>query len=451
MKNFNLDFKFKKPNININKAFLKAILVSFLTVVITLGVISFFLWHYRAKIFNILATGYIKEQQTNVIAGTNSLTGQQQGKPSELSALLPALTGEDTVVSAVKKANPAVVSIVITKDVPKYSVSCDQNQTQTNPFGNMFPDIFFQTPNCTQTQTGTEKQTIGSGSGFLISADGLIVTNRHVVADTTADYTVNLNNGKKYTGKVLARDPILDVALVRITPPIGTAFPYLELGDSDTLQVGQSVVAIGNALGQFSNTVSAGVISGLSRSVIAGDSYGNSEQLDKVIQTDAAINPGNSGGPLLDLSGKVIGINVAVVQGSESVGFALPINSVKSAIDSVRKTGTIVRPYVGIRYIPITADVKAKNNLTVDYGVLVQRGATASDLAVIPGSPADKAGILENDIILEINGQKITSDQDFSSLIRGKNVGDYITLKVLSKGVEKTISLRLEKAPDVTQ
>jgi serine protease Do len=313
-------------------------------------------------------------------------------------------------------------------------------------FGGNLPDLFFQTP--TYTQNGTEKEQVGGGSGFLISSDGMIVTNRHVVSDKTAEYTVFLNNGKKYTANVLARDPVLDIAIIKINPAVGTIFPYLDLGDSDSLDVGQSVIAIGNALGEFKNTVSVGVVSGLSRSISASDNSGNSEQLSKVIQTDAAINPGNSGGPLLDLSGHVVGVNVAVAQGSESIGFSLPINSVKSAINSVMKTGKIVRPYVGIRYIPVTAELKAKNNLTVDYGILVQKGQTASELAVIPGSPADKAGILENDIILEINGQKIDQDKNFAYLIRGKNIGNSITLKILSKGIEKTVTLKLEQAPD---
>ena len=246
----------------------------------------------------------------------------------------------------------------------------------------------------------------------------------------------------------MARDPVFDVAIAKITPSGLETLPYLELGDSDTLEVGQSVVAIGNALGEFKNTVSAGVVSGLSRSLIAGDNAGNSEQLDKVIQTDAAINPGNSGGPLLDLSGKVVGINVAVVQGSENIGFALPINSVKNVISSVRKTGKIIRPYVGIRYIPITPELKSKNNLSVDYGILVQRGSSANQLAVVPGSPADKAGIVENDIILEVNGQKINNETNFATLIRGKNIGETLVLKILSKGLEKTVYLTLTQAPD---
>jgi S1-C subfamily serine protease len=185
------------------------------------------------------------------------------------------------------------------------------------------------------------------------------------------------------------------------------------------------VVAIGNALGEFRNTVSVGVISGLARSITAGNGSGSTEVLDHVIQTDAAINPGNSGGPLLDLSGQVVGVNVAVAQGSQNIGFALPINTVKGAIESVKSTGKIVRPYLGLRYVAVTSELKEKNNLTVDYGVLVKSGATVSELSVIPGSPADKAGI-----------------------IRGKTVGQIIKLKILHKGQEKTVKVTLEAAKD---
>lgn len=438
MENSNLNLK--KIKEMLQDSVVRTILVSLGTVIVTLGILALVAWHYRGIIFKVLATGYTIEQQQ--IAGTSTLTlpSTISGKVDEL-ATLPAVAEQDTVVGAVRKAKPAVVSIIVSKEIPKYDVSYDQNNP--DPFGGMFPGFFMQTP--IYKQNGTEKKQLGSGSGFLISADGLIVTNKHVVSDKDATYEVLLNNGKKYTATVLARDAVLDVALVKIN---ATGLPYLELANSDTLEVGQSVIAIGNALGEFKNTVSVGVVSGLSRSITAGDGMGMSERLDKVIQTDAAINPGNSGGPLLNLAGNVIGINVAVVQGSSNVGFALPVNSVKSAIDSVKMTGKIVRPYVGFRYVPITADLKAKNNLTVDYGILIQRGQASTDIAVIPGSPADKAGIVENDIILEINGVKIDQDNDFLSLIRSKKVGDTITLKIIAKGIEKTISLRLEAAPD---
>jgi S1-C subfamily serine protease len=229
---------------------------------------------------------------------------------------------------------------------------------------------------------------------------------------------------------------------------VGVSFPYLNFGDSDNLDVRQSVIAIGNALAEYRNTVSVGVVSGLSRSVTAGDGSGSSEFLDHVIQTDAAINPGNSGGPLLDLSGKVVGVNVAIVQGSQNIGFALPINSIKGVVDSVKKTGKIIRPYLGLRYVLITAEMKEKNNLTVDYGVLVKAGANTSELAVIPGSSADKAGIIENDIILEIDGVKLNTKNSLASIVREKNIGQIISLKILHKGAEKIIPVTLEAAKD---
>ena len=387
-----------------NIQILKIILISFLTIIITIGFLSLIAWHYRARVFSFIARNYIP--QSEVSRGEPVLIEKIAEAPI-LPILKEEIKVEDTVLTAVKKARPAVVSIVISDQV--------------------------------------EKKQLGSGSGFLISSDGMIVTNRHVVERTDVDYTVLLNNGKEYVATVIAKDSILDVAIIKI---VANNLPYLTLADSDKLEVGQSVIAIGNALGEFKNTVSAGVVSGLSRSLTASGSGGFQEFLYKVIQTDAAINLGNSGGPLLNLKGDVVGINVAIAQGSSNVGFSLPINSVKSVIDQVRKTGKISRPYVGVRYVNVTEDLKDKLNLSVDYGILVQRGATNADVAVIPGSPADKAGIIENDIILSVNGVILNQDNDFMSLIRDKKIGESINLKVLSNGVERTVSIKLEAVPD---
>lgn len=389
-------------------------------------------WHYRANIFGYFAKEYLKESQAD------------KNNPQDKQTIF---SQESFVVDTVKKTNPAVVSIIISQQVPKYEAYIDPNQ-QSNPFGDLFPGFPGFNFNIPQyRQNGTENKDIGGGSGFLVSSDGLIVTNKHVVDQTGATYTVFTNDGKKHDAKVIAKDPVLDIALIKIE---GSGFPYLSLGNSDTLDVGQSVIAIGNALGEYRNTVSVGVVSGLARSITAGDNSGNSEVLDHVIQTDAAINPGNSGGPLLNLQGEVIGVNVALAQGSQNIGFALPINSVKSAIDSVKLTGKIIRPYLGIRYVSIDAEMKDKNNLSVDYGVLVKSGPTASDLAVIPGSPADKAGIVENDIILEVDGVKLDDKTSLASVIREKSVGQVIKLKILHKGVEKDVSVTLEAAKDST-
>lgn len=360
--------------------------------------------------------------------------------PDPAAPTLPASSLEDShersVIETVQAAQSAVVSIVITQDVPIIEQFFEE---VPGPFGS-FP---FQVPRL--RQNGTERQEVGGGSGFLISDDGLIVTNRHVVDQEEAQYTVFLSDGSKHEATVEARDPVNDIAILRIS---GGDFPSLEFADSDALQVGQTVIAIGNALGEFTNSVSVGVVSGLSRSIRAGNSFGQSEQLDEVIQTDAAINPGNSGGPLLDLTGKVIGVNVAVAQGSENIGFALPANIVNSVVESVQVNGRIIRPYLGIRYAPITTALQEANNLSIDYGVLVVRGDTPDQLAVVPGSPANKAGIVEGDIILEIDGQRLDFETSLASIVRQKNVGDTINLKVLSGGEVKTVSLTLEEFPE---
>ena len=436
------------PNINVsnikslikktfsNKTFVSAFLTSLISLLVILAIVCGVIWHYRGRIYSYFAKEYLKEMQSpdNLKDSTGNYVAEKMIEKQSL------VSQESLVVDAVKKANPAVVSIIISKNVPKYEEYTDPNQ-QTNPFGDMFPGFSFNFPQ--YRQNGTQKEDVGGGSGFFVSSDGLIVTNKHVVDQTDAEYTVLTNDGKKHPATVVARDPVLDIALIKI---IGSGYPYLTLGNSDSLDVGQSVIAIGNALGEFRNTVSVGVVSGLARSITAGDESGNSETLDHVIQTDAAINPGNSGGPLLDLSGEVIGVNVAVAQGSQSIGFALPIDSVESAIDSVKTTGRIIRPYLGIRYVSINSDLKNKNNLTVDYGVLVKAGQNADELAVIPGSPADKAGIVENDIILEVDGTKLDDTNNLADIIRQKKVGDVISLKILHKGTEKTVQVTLEAA-----
>ena len=356
-------------------------------------------------------------------------------QPGSLSQ--PVSDYENAKIAAVKRVSPAVVSIIVTKDLPVLE------QYYINPFdgfGNDFFNQFFSIPQ--YRQKGTEKKEVGGGTGFIISFDGLILTNRHVVQDEKAEYTVLTNDEKKYPAKVLARDPVLDLAILKIEK---AGLPTVVLGDSDKLELAQTVIAIGNALGEFRNTVSVGVVSGLARQVTASSAGGEREVLRNVIQTDAAINPGNSGGPLLNLKGEVIGVNVAMVSGAQSIGFAIPINQAKSAIESVKKEGRIVTPYIGVRYILINETIKKKNNLAFDYGALVSRGDTREELAVIPGSPADKAGIVENDIILEIDGQKITQNNDLSSVIRNKKVGDEVTLKILHRGQEKIVKVKLEE------
>lgn len=355
------------------------------------------------------------------------VTVNDSGTAAELTS------DEAKVVAVVQQASPAVVSIVATKDVPIYE---QYFEDYSDPFGFQIPQY---------RQKGTEEQEVSSGSGFLVSGDGYIVTNKHVVEDDTADYTAYTSDGVKHAAAVVAIDPTNDIAILKID---GEQFSFIDFADSDQLQVGQSVIAIGNALGEFSNSVSVGVVSGLARSIEAGDGYGQSEELEGVIQTDAAINFGNSGGPLLNLQGQAVGMNVAVAVGTENIGFALPGNLVKGVVESVQTTGQIVRPYLGVRYLEINQALKEKNSLSVDYGVLVQRGPEVGDLAVLPGSPADKAGIEENDIILEIDGQKLDQDHSLANTIKQKQVGDTVTLQVLHDGVEQEVIITLEQLPE---
>lgn len=413
-----------------NKDLQKIFIASLCSVLLVVVIGTSLIWHYRTNVFGYFAKEYLQKAQLD---NTDAET---------VSEKQSIFSQESYVIDVVKKSNPAVVSIVILEQVPKYEVYIDPNQP-TNPFGDFFPGFNFSFPQ--YRQNGTEKKEIGGGSGFFVSDDGLIVTNKHVVNKKDAEYTVFTNDGKKHTAKVIARDPVLDIALIKIE---GKNFSYLTFGNSDSLEVGQSVIAIGNALGEYRNTVSVGVVSGLARSVTAGDLSGNIEVLDHVIQTDAAINPGNSGGPLLNLRGEVIGVNVAIAQGSQNVGFSLPANSIKGVIESVKLTGKISRPYLGIRYIPINSELKEKNNLTVDYGVLVKPGATPDELAVIPGGPADKAGIVENDIILEIDGVKLDDKNNLASIIREKKIGQMVNLKIIHRGVEKRVPVTLEAAKD---
>src|SRR3989338_3037671 len=360
-----------------------------------------------------------------------------RGGESEVQpAPAPAAPDERvSTVDVVRRVSPAVVSILISKEV----------SARSSP---LFPsDIFrefgfeIEVPQ-EQEPAAPQKRQVGGGTGFIISSDGLIITNKHVIFDDTATYTVVTADGKQYPAKIVARDPFIDVGFIKIE---AKGLSTVRLGNSDTLDIGETVIAIGNALSEFSNTITVGVISGIKRRVTAGGAGVGSEVIEEAIQTDAAINPGNSGGPLVNLKGEVIGINTAVSQAGQSVGFAIPINQAKSAIESVKTLGRIVRPWLGVRYIIITAELKQENNLPVDFGALIVRGDRPTDLAVVPGSPADKAGLRGKDIILEADKVKITEESPLANQIQKHKPGDALVLKVLSQGKEKEVKVVLEE------
>jgi serine protease Do len=288
---------------------------------------------------------------------------------------------------------------------------------------------------------GRSIQQEGAGTGFIVTNDGYIVTNKHVASSTGDTYTIFLNDGRNFDGKVIATDPANDLAIIKID---ATGLRAVDLGDSDQLKVGQAVIAIGNALGEFQNTVTVGVLSAKERQINASGG-GLQESLENLLQTDAAINPGNSGGPLVNLAGQVVGINTAIAGGAQNIGFAIPINSVKQAIESAEKTGSIKRPSLGVRFVPITKELADVNDLPVDHGALIVRGQNPGALAVIPGSPADRAGIEENDILLEVNGERIDERHSLIGLIQRHAIGDSVTLKVLHDGKERTVEVTLDE------
>lgn len=342
------------------------------------------------------------------LVGFEQLPSSDQTAPVRTERLV--LQESSAIIDVVKKVSPAVVSISTTRNIRDF-----------------FGDLITRQ---------------GGGTGFIITSDGLIVTNKHVVDDAAAEYTVFLADGRNFNPKILAKDPFQDLAILKIE---ASSLPVVELGDSDRLAVGEWVVAIGNALAQFENTVTVGVISAKERQIEAGGAAAP-ERLEGLLQTDAAINSGNSGGPLLNLKGQVVGVTAVAAKGvAEGIGFAIPVNAVKNSINQVKKTGKITRPYLGVRYIPITKEIAKLNDLPVDFGALVASGDTRGETGVLPNSPAAKAGIKEGDIITHIRGDRIDENHSLARLLSNYNVGDEVELTVVRDGREFKVKIKLEE------
>ena len=319
---------------------------------------------------------------------------------------------ESIVIDIVEKVSPSVVTVGIEQRIIKF-----------DPF-----DIF------SRPQSIEKEQDIGSG--FIVSSDGLIVTNKHVV-NAPGKYKVITHDGRKYDVESIYRDPVNDIAIVKI--PASKLKP-VEMGDSSKTKVGQLVVAVGTPLGEFRGSVTKGIVSGIGRGITTGSPFSSiAERLDDVIQTDAAINPGNSGGPLVNSSAQVIGVNTAVASGAENIGFAIPINAIKDALDNFNNTGGFVRPYLGVAYRMINRDIAILNDLP--EGAYIQE--------VVSGSSAAKAGIKNGDIITKIDNKKIsTEDGGLAGVIASKKVGDTITAVIWSDGNTKNIKVTLTSAPN---
>ena len=296
-----------------------------------------------------------------------------------------------------------------------------------------------------------QQQTQAAGTGFIISSDGIIVTNRHVVPSGTTSVSVTLSDGTRFDNvQVIGRtsdSSSQDIAFLKIGNLNGKTITPVTLGDSSKMQVGDKVIAIGNALGQFQNTVTTGIVSGYGRDVVAGDQSNvqSSENLTDLFQTDAAINEGNSGGPLVNINGEVIGINTAIASDAQNIGFAQPINDLKSLITSVLDSGQLQQPYLGVRYVSLTNDLAKEFNLKVNRGAYVTSGD--NEPAVVSGSPAEKAGLKDHDVITKVNNIGIDDKTSLTSALSRFKVGDKINLTVIRDGKTITIKAFLGNAP----
>lgn len=314
---------------------------------------------------------------------------------------------ESSIASVAEKVGPSVVSIV--------------TQTQSRSYYG--------------TTSGS-----AAGTGIIISKDGYVMTNNHVL-EGASNVSIIDSKGELYNDvTIIGRDPLNDIAFLKIKSD--ATFAPVTLGSSSTIRTGQQVVAIGNALGQYSNTVTSGIISGTGRPITAGTQSGDTESLTDLIQTDASINPGNSGGPLVNLSGQVIGINTAIVEDANGIGFAIPINATKGIIEGVLETGKVSRAYLGVNYLTVTPDVAREYNLPVRSGAYINQNNGASPVA--PGSPAEKAGLKAGDIITKINDETVGTQGSLSSILGEYRPGDKVTLTYLRDGKEQTVTLSLD-------
>jgi serine protease Do len=293
-----------------------------------------------------------------------------------------------------------------------------------------------------------ERESAGTG---VIIEDNVIITNRHVIPSSTTDLSITLSDGTELTDiEVIGRtspNDSLDIAFLKVNDTEGNELPPAQIGDSSEVKVGDRVIAIGNALGQFQNTVTSGIISGYGRDIQAAAETGT-ETLQNLFQTDAAINQGNSGGPLVNFSGEVIGINTAVAGGrAQNIGFSIPINDVKGLISSVLERGILERPYLGIRYVNLTDDLAFQFGLDISRGAFILPSRRGADDSILPGSPAEKADLRERDVITEVDGVEVGQGNSLSSLIGSKRVGETIPLRVQRGDEVFTVDVTLEASP----
>jgi serine protease Do len=378
-----------------------------------------------------------------------------------------AYVEESQTIEAIKKVSPSVVSIIATKDLKSYKRSPSQ-PFYFDPFGD-FPGL--QSPGRRMIEPapkdekeGTDyeivQQKVSGGTGFIINPEGMVLTNRHVLAQENVDYTVIAKDGTEYEGEVVSIDPLNDLAVLQMVKKGELKkdkdqreklknLPIAEIGDSNSLQVGQKVLAIGYALGEYQNTVTSGIISAKSRTIEAGGGSEGQVALSGLLQTDAAINPGNSGGPLVNLTGQVVGVNVAIDLRGGGIGFAIPVDDVKPIMESIKQYGRIIRPALGVHHLILNKQTAKKLEMNIDHGALIIGDDEKGEQnAIVPGSAADKAGLKAKDVITTLNGKEINENYTLQEAIRTFKPGDQVTLKVWRDGQTRDVKIKLEEAKD---
>lgn len=330
--------------------------------------------------------------------------------------------------------------------------SAETNQRIVSSEGEVIADVAEQvSPSVVSINVQTASQSVfgqvatseSAGTGIVMSSDGVIVSNKHVIADGATKITVKTSDNKKYTDiEVIGRDPLNDIAYIKVKGV--NDFKPAKIGDSDKLRVGDKAIAIGNALGEYNNTVTSGIISAKGRPVEAGEGA-ESEKLSNLIQTDTAINQGNSGGPLVNISGEVIGMNTALAGNAQNIGFAIPINDIKPGLSTVLGTGKFERPYLGVQYISLDESNAKDLNVSSTKGAYVK--SASGQPGVIAGGPADKAGVKDGDIITKIDDKEIDPSTQISNIVGSKKVGDTVNLHILRGDKQIDISVKLEAAP----